>query len=87
MPLDEADDVVLTGSTAVIYESDSHPWIAEQEELVDRGIPALVAEIEIVIRSALHGRTTADIEIQGPQFRRYRRESSIGGIEGLYPLC
>lgn len=45
VPLDEADGVVLTGSTAAVYETDSHPWIAEQEtlvrELVDRGIPTL----------------------------------------------
>ncbi|RLM57360.1 type 1 glutamine amidotransferase [Halobellus sp. Atlit-31R] len=45
VPLDEADGVVLTGSTAAVYEADSRPWIAEQEalvrELVEREIPTL----------------------------------------------
>lgn len=45
VPLDDADGVVLTGSTAAVYEADRRPWIAEQEtlvrELVDREIPTL----------------------------------------------
>lgn len=45
VPLDDADGVVLTGSTAAVYEADRHPWIAEQEalvrELVEREIPTL----------------------------------------------
>ncbi|MWV64574.1 type 1 glutamine amidotransferase [Halorubrum sp. JWXQ-INN 858] len=45
VPLESADGVVLTGSTAGVYESDTHPWIDEQEalvrELVERGIPTL----------------------------------------------
>lgn len=45
VPLGDADGVVLTGSTAAVYEADRHPWIAEQEalvrELVDREIPTL----------------------------------------------
>jgi GMP synthase (glutamine-hydrolysing) len=45
VPLDEAAGVVLTGSTAGVYESPSRPWIAEQEvfvrDLVDREIPTL----------------------------------------------
>lgn len=45
VPLDDADGVILTGSTAGVYESDAHPWIAEQEafvrELVEREIPTL----------------------------------------------
>lgn len=44
VPLEAADGVVLTGSTAGVYESD-RPWIAEQEalvrELVEREIPTL----------------------------------------------
>jgi len=43
--LDDVDGVVLTGSTAAVYESDSRSWISEQEalvrELVDREIPTL----------------------------------------------
>lgn len=45
VPLDDADGVVLTGSTAGVYETDRYPWIADQEalvrELVDREIPTL----------------------------------------------
>jgi len=45
VPLADADGVVLTGSTAGVYESDRRPWIAEQEmlvrELVEREIPTL----------------------------------------------
>lgn len=60
VPLDEADGVVLTGSTAGVYESESRPWIDEQEalvrELVDRGIPTLgVCFGHQVANSALGG--------------------------------
>lgn len=45
VPLDNADGVVLTGSTAGVYEVDRYPWIADQKalvrELVDRRIPTL----------------------------------------------
>ncbi|MDG5759636.1 type 1 glutamine amidotransferase [Natronococcus sp. A-GB1] len=44
-PLEDVDGVVLTGSTAAVYEADRRPWIADQEalvrELVDREIPTL----------------------------------------------
>lgn len=43
--LDDVDGVVLSGSTAGVYERDERPWIADQErlvrELVDREIPTL----------------------------------------------
>ncbi|MXV62589.1 type 1 glutamine amidotransferase [Natronorubrum sp. JWXQ-INN-674] len=43
--LERADGVVLTGSTAGVYEADERPWITEQErlvrELLDREIPTL----------------------------------------------
>lgn len=45
VPLDEADGVILSGSTAAVYESDSRQWIAKQEQLVrdlvERAIPTL----------------------------------------------
>lgn len=45
VPLDDADGVVLSGSTAGVYEADERPWIAEQEalvrDLVEREIPTL----------------------------------------------
>lgn len=60
VPLADADGVVLTGSTAAVYESESRPWIAEQEalvrELVDREIPTLgVCFGHQVANSALGG--------------------------------
>ncbi|GAA0508148.1 GMP synthase (glutamine-hydrolysing) [Halorubrum aquaticum] len=60
VPVDEADGVVLTGSTAGVYEVDEHPWIAEEEalvrELVDREIPTLgVCFGHQVVNSALGG--------------------------------
>ncbi len=43
--LERADGVVLTGSTAGVYEAAERPWIADQQrlvrELVDREIPTL----------------------------------------------
>ncbi|NHN43071.1 type 1 glutamine amidotransferase [Halorubellus sp. JP-L1] len=43
--LDDADAVVLTGSTAGVYEADAYPWMHSQmalvETLVDREIPTL----------------------------------------------
>ncbi len=43
--LDRVDGVVLTGSTAGVYEVDERPWIGEQQQLVrdliDREIPTL----------------------------------------------
>lgn len=63
VPLNEADGVVLTGSTAGVYETDRHPWIETQEalvrELVDREIPTLgVCFGHQVVNSALGGTVT-----------------------------
>jgi GMP synthase (glutamine-hydrolysing) len=54
------DGVVLTGSTAGVYEADERPWIRDEErlvrELVDRGIPTLgVCFGHQVANSALGG--------------------------------
>ena len=59
-PLDEADGIVLTGSTAGVYESERRPWIAEQNELVrelvDQEIPTLgVCFGHQVVNAALGG--------------------------------
>ncbi|OYR54303.1 type 1 glutamine amidotransferase [Halorubrum halodurans] len=60
VPIDEADGVVLTGSTAGVYEAEDRPWIAEEEalvrELVEREIPTLgVCFGHQVVNSALGG--------------------------------
>lgn len=57
---DDADGVVLTGSTAGVYESDRHPWMHEQEELVrelvTREVPTLgVCFGHQIVNSALGG--------------------------------
>jgi GMP synthase (glutamine-hydrolysing) len=65
VPLDEADGVVLTGSTAAVYESDSRRWIAEQEdlvrELVDREIPTLGVCFGHQIANAALGGTVENV--------------------------
>ncbi len=58
--VEDADGVVLTGSTAGVYEADERPWIADQEalvrELVARGVPTLgVCFGHQVVNSALGG--------------------------------
>ena len=58
--LDEADGVVLSGSTTGVYEADERPWIADQEvlvrELVDSEVPTLgVCFGHQVVNSALGG--------------------------------
>lgn len=75
VPLDEAAAVVLTGSTAGVYESDDRGWITEQEalvrDLVDRGIPTLgICFGHQVANSALGGtvehvgRTATLVEVE-----------------------
>ncbi|GAB7091065.1 type 1 glutamine amidotransferase [Halorubrum luteum] len=60
VPLADADGVVLTGSTAGVYESETHPWIADQKtlvrELVEETIPTLgVCFGHQVVNAALGG--------------------------------
>lgn len=60
VPLADADGVVLTGSTAGVYEAERRQWIGEQEsfvrELVEREIPTLgVCFGHQVVNSALGG--------------------------------
>ena len=60
VPLDRAAGVVLTGSTAGVYEADDRPWIADQaalvRALVERSIPTLgVCFGHQVVNAALGG--------------------------------
>lgn len=60
VPLDQADGIVLTGSTAAVYEARRHSWIPKQEalvrEIVEREIPTLgVCFGHQVANSALGG--------------------------------
>lgn len=60
VPLESTDGVVLTGSTAGVYEVDTYPWMSEQKtlvrELVERSIPTLgVCFGHQIVNSALGG--------------------------------
>ncbi|SNR32593.1 type 1 glutamine amidotransferase [Halorubrum vacuolatum] len=60
VPVERADGVVLTGSTAGVYETDTHDWITIQEalvrELVEREIPTLgVCFGHQIVNTALGG--------------------------------
>jgi GMP synthase (glutamine-hydrolysing) len=62
--LDEADAVVLTGSTAGVYEADTYPWMHSQmalvEMLVEHEIPTLaVCFGHQLVHAALGGRVEA----------------------------
>lgn len=64
VPLADADGVVLSGSTAGVYEADERPWIRDQEalvrELVERSIPTLgVCFGHQVVNTALGGSVEA----------------------------
>ncbi|MGQ4554583.1 glutamine amidotransferase-related protein [Halobellus sp. GM3] len=59
--LDDADGVVLSGSTAGVYESNSHPWMDELREVVrelrDERVPTLgVCFGHQIVNDALGGR-------------------------------
>ncbi|AGB37258.1 type 1 glutamine amidotransferase [Natronococcus occultus] len=64
-PLEDADGVVLTGSTAAVYEADSRPWIADQEalvrELVKREIPTLGVCFGHQVANAALGGTVEEV--------------------------
>ncbi|WP_135820449.1 type 1 glutamine amidotransferase [Halostella litorea] len=60
----DADGVVLTGSTAGVYEADDRPWIDDQaalvRDLVDRSVPTLgVCFGHQVVNAALGGTVEA----------------------------
>lgn len=64
VPLEAADGLVLTGSTAGVYEREDRPWIAEQEAMVraavEREVPILgVCFGHQVVNAALGGTVEA----------------------------
>ncbi|WP_339105553.1 type 1 glutamine amidotransferase [Haloterrigena salinisoli] len=64
--LEATDGVVITGSTAGVYEVDDRPWIAEQKrlvrELIDRELPTLGVCFGHQIANAALGGTVEHVE-------------------------
>ena len=50
IPLEKADGVILTGSTASVYHSDSHDWIVKQETLIPRHCNRGVSRTSCLVR-------------------------------------
>jgi GMP synthase (glutamine-hydrolysing) len=89
--LDGVDAVVVTGSTAGVYEADRHPWIREMADfvraLVDREIPALgVCFGHQLVNDALGGR----VEHRGLTARlvdaSLSRDPLFDGVESTLPM-
>jgi GMP synthase (glutamine-hydrolysing) len=60
VPLDEAAGIVLTGSTAAVYETESNPWIADMETLVEEAVEREIPTLGVcfghqVVNTALGG--------------------------------
>lgn len=86
--LEDADAVVLTGSTAGVYEADDHPWMRDQmhlvETLVDREIPTLAVCFGHQIANAALG---GDVEARGTTARLVEVDLAPDPLfEGVAPL-
>ena len=88
--LDGVDAVVLTGSTAGVYQADEHPWMDDEmalvDELVEREIPTLaVCFGHQLVNAALGGRvehvgttaTLVDVEFDD--------DPLFDGVESVVP--
>ncbi|MFP8951976.1 type 1 glutamine amidotransferase [Natrialbaceae archaeon A-arb3/5] len=90
--LDAIDGVVLSGSTAGVYEADERPWIDEQKglvrELVDREIPTLgVCFGHQIVNSALGG-TVEHVESNcRPVEIEFADEPLFDGVSPVVPVA
>jgi len=86
--LDDADAVVLTGSTAGVYEADAYPWMHSQmalvETLVDREIPALAVCFGHQLANAALG---GDVEAHGTTARLVEADFAPDPLfDGVSPI-
>jgi GMP synthase (glutamine-hydrolysing) len=90
-PLDEYDGVLISGSTASVYD-DSHPWIDEQcdlvEECVEREIPLLgVCFGHQLVNWALGGDVEADVRrATFVEMEILEEDEVLEGIEPVVPV-
>ncbi len=84
------DGVVLSGSTAGVYEADGRPWIREQErlvrELVERGVPTLgVCFGHQVANSALEGTVRHEGMVARLVEVEFAADPLFAGVEPVVP--
>lgn len=88
VPLDDADGVVLTGSTAGVYEAEDRPWIAHQQalvrELVDRRVPTLGICFGHQIANAAFGSTVEHVGTKAAPVEATLAEDPL--FDGIEPV-
>ncbi|WP_126664208.1 type 1 glutamine amidotransferase [Haloterrigena salifodinae] len=90
--LEETDGVIITGSTAGVYEVDDRPWIADQKrlirELVDREIPTLGVCFGHQIANAALGGTVEQAETAArPVDADLADEPLFDGVSSVVPVA
>lgn len=88
--LEGVDGVVLTGSTAGVYEAEAHPWMTDQmalvRELVERRIPTLgVCFGHQLVNAALGGRVDAVETTAGLVRAEFDEDPLFDGVEPVVP--
>jgi len=88
--LDDADAVVLTGSTAGVYEAEAYPWMRAQmalvESLVDRELPTLaVCFGHQLANAAFGGRVEAADPTAGLVDVEFGDDPLFDGVEPVVP--
>ncbi|ELZ21528.1 glutamine amidotransferase [Haloterrigena salina JCM 13891] len=90
--LEETDGVVITGSTAGVYEVDDRPWIADQKrlvrELIDNEIPTLGVCFGHQIANAALGGTVEQAETTArPVDADLADEPLFDGVSSVVPVA
>lgn len=88
--LDAVDGVVLTGSTAGVYDAEDHPWMREEmalvRELRDRELPTLgVCFGHQLVNAALGGRVDAVDTTAGLVHANLDPDPLFDGVEPVVP--